>query len=70
MGKSVPTWREFMRRSLSRKEIEGTWIPKYQEEDRSAKLLDQLKWLESIGFVDVDVLWKYYNFAVCGGSRR
>jgi hypothetical protein len=59
-----------MSRSLSREEIEGTWIPKYQEEDRPAKLLDRLKWLESIGFVDVDVLWKCYNFAVCGGSRR
>ena len=63
-------WRDFMARNVSQDEIEGKWIPKYQAEDRPAKLMDQLKWLEEIGFADVDVLWKYYNFAVCGGVRR
>jgi tRNA (cmo5U34)-methyltransferase len=63
-------WRAFMRRSISDEEIEGKWIPKYQAEDRPAKLLDQLAWLKGIGFADVDVLWKRYNFAVYGGARR
>jgi hypothetical protein len=26
--------------------------------------------MAQIGFADVDVLWKYYNFAVYGGVRR
>lgn len=63
-------WRRFMSQGVPEDEIEGKWIPKYQEEDRPAKLIDQLAWMKEIGFVDVDVLWKYYNFAVYGGVRR
>ena len=69
-GVYMNEWRRFMGRSLSQDEIEGKWIPKYQEEDRPAKLIDQLAWMREIGFADVDVLWKYYNFAVYGGIRR
>jgi tRNA (cmo5U34)-methyltransferase len=63
-------WRAFMGRSVPQEEIEGKWIPKYYTEDRSAKLVDQLGWMAEIGFADVDVPWKYYNFAVYGGFRR
>jgi tRNA (cmo5U34)-methyltransferase len=66
---NMNAWRSFMRQNISNDEIEGRWIPKYQEEDRPAKLIDQLAWLTEIGFVDVDVIWKYYNFAVFGGVR-
>ncbi len=62
-------WRRFMSGSVSSDEIEGKWIQKYKEEDHPAKLIDQLAWMTEIGFVDVDVIWKYYNFAVYGGSR-
>jgi tRNA (cmo5U34)-methyltransferase len=62
-------WRAFMRRSISDEEIEGKWIPSYEAEDRPAKLMDQLAWLGEIGFADVDVLWKDYNFAVYGGVK-
>jgi tRNA (cmo5U34)-methyltransferase len=63
-------WRNFMSLKVSKDEIEHKWIPKYQAEDRPAKLMDQLKWMEEIGFADVDVVWKYYNFAVYGGVGR
>ncbi len=43
---------------------------KYKEEDHSAKLIDQLAWMTEIGFVDVYVIWKYYNLAAYGGTRR
>jgi tRNA (cmo5U34)-methyltransferase len=59
-----------MNRTVSKKEIEGKWIPKYEEEDRPAKLVDQLAWLLETGFIDVDVIWKYFNFAVYGGIRQ
>ena len=62
-------WRKFMRRSVSPEEIEGKWISKYEAEDRPAKLVDQLAWLTEIGFADVDVIWKHYNFAVYGGRK-
>lgn len=63
-------WRAFMRRTISDEEIEGKWIPKHRSEDRPAKLVEQLEWLTRIGFADVDVPWKRYNFAVYGGAKR
>ena len=63
-------WRAFMMQGVPAHEIEGKWIPKHLEEDRPAKLTDQLQWLMEIGFVDVDVIWKYFNFAVYGGRKR
>jgi tRNA (cmo5U34)-methyltransferase len=63
-------WREFMSRNVSNDEIENKWIPKYQAEDRPAALMSHLDWMKEIGFADVDVLWKYYNFVVYGGVRR
>lgn len=62
-------WIEFMNKSISKDEIIDNWIPKYQAEDRPARLMDQLKWLEDIGFKSVDVIWKYYNFCVYGGFK-
>jgi len=62
-------WKEFMQRKVSVSEIESKWTPKYEDEDRPAKLLDQIKWLEELGFEKTDVIWKYYNFAVYGGVK-
>jgi hypothetical protein len=63
-------WRAFMRRNLSDQEIEEKWIAKYRVEDHPARLIDQLAWLTAIGFADVDVTWKHYNFAVYGGVKH
>ena len=63
-------WREFMLRSVPEKEVEERWIPKYHAEDHPAKLTDHLRWMSEIGFSGVDVLWKYYNFAVYGGAKH
>jgi tRNA (cmo5U34)-methyltransferase len=62
-------WIEFINKRVSMDEILNKWIPTYNAEDRPAKLLDQLKWLEDIGFNSVDVIWKYYNFSVYGGIK-
>jgi tRNA (cmo5U34)-methyltransferase len=37
--------------------------------DKPSKLVDQLEWLEAIGFKDIDITWKYYGHAVYGGKR-
>ncbi|NYT03323.1 MAG: methyltransferase domain-containing protein [Candidatus Methanofastidiosa archaeon] len=65
----ISKWKEFMERSLPGNEIEDTWMVKHHKEDRPEILLDQLSWLEDIGFKEIDVLWKYYNFAVYGGTK-
>jgi len=63
-------WKDFMGKSVSEQEIEEIWIPKYWEQDRPARLMDQLAWLGKIGFINSDVIWKYYNFAVYGGAKH
>ncbi len=63
-------WKSFMKKHVSEEEIENRWLPQYREEDRPAKLMDQMTWLSDIGFTQVDVVWKYYNFAVYGGFRQ
>ncbi|MGM0442059.1 MAG: class I SAM-dependent methyltransferase [Elusimicrobiota bacterium] len=66
----IKKWVEYMSRNCSREEIENKWLQKYQDEDNPAELIDQVKWLESIGFKNVDIVWKYYNLAVYGGTKK
>jgi tRNA (cmo5U34)-methyltransferase len=66
----IDRWKKYMNRSVSIDEIENKWIPTYEDEDRPAKLIDQLNWLKEIGFESTDVVWKYYNFAVYGGYKN
>ena len=62
-------WKWFMRKTVSEDEIEEKWLVKYKEEDHPAQLMKQLNWLKDIGFKDMDVVWKYFNFAVFGGYK-
>ena len=62
-------WKGFMSRSVSQDEIDNKWMVKYEQEDSPSVLVNQLKWLEKIGFRNVDVVWKYYNFGVYGGQK-
>jgi tRNA (cmo5U34)-methyltransferase len=62
-------WKEFMCRKVAPEEVENKWIRTYKEEDSPAQLISHLKWLEEIGFKEVDVIWKYYNFTVYGGYK-
>jgi tRNA (cmo5U34)-methyltransferase len=63
------SWKAFMKKSVPQAEIENVWMKKYADEDRPAVLMDQCRWLAEIGFAEVDVVWKYYNFAVYGGFK-
>lgn len=67
---NMQKWTEYMNRAVPMAEIENKWLATYREEDRPARLMNQLEWLTEIGFKDVDVLWKYYNFAVYGGVKK
>lgn len=44
-------------------------MTKHHEEDWPEILIDQISWLEDIGFKGIDIVWKYYNFAVYGGTK-
>jgi len=62
-------WIDYMNKSVPMEEIQQRWIPAHKAEDRPSELIDQLKWLDEIGFETVDVIWKYYNFCVYGGKK-
>lgn len=65
----IEKWKSFMKKRVSEEEIENKRLPQFREEDRPAQLIDQINWLVDLGFSDVDVIWKYYNFAVYGGRK-
>ncbi len=62
-------WGDFLRKKYSSQEVENKWLPIYRQEDRPIKMMTHLQWLRKIGFRQVDILWKYYNFAVYGGVK-
>lgn len=62
-------WKQFMSKTVNNEEIH-MWMDKYRQEDHPSKLMDQIKGLNEIGFVQCDVIWKYYNFAVYGGYKQ
>ena len=57
-------WKNFMSNNIPGDEVENKWIPTYYEEDRPASMADHFEMLKDAGFKVVDVVWKYYNFAV------
>ncbi|MFX1340128.1 MAG: methyltransferase domain-containing protein [Promethearchaeota archaeon] len=61
-------WEGFLRQHLSEEKIEKNF-KQYYEEDSPESIMNHLKWLEEAGFKDVDVIRKYYNFALYGGIK-
>jgi len=60
-------WKEFMAKNVPVEEITKKWLPNYYAEDRPAGLIAHLNMLKDIGFSAVDVIYKYFNYAVyCG----
>jgi tRNA (cmo5U34)-methyltransferase len=62
-------WKDHMYKSFSRKEVDDVLIPRYEHEDSPVKLINHLRWLDEVGYRGVDIIWKYYNFAVYGGRK-
>lgn len=52
---------------LSKDEIHSAY--ERTELDKMATLDEQLNWLKDIGFLDVDCIYKYYNFVVMFGRK-
>jgi tRNA (cmo5U34)-methyltransferase len=55
-------WAEYIRKSFSQAELKRNHR-RYQREDRPAVLLREITRLRQIGFRQLEILWKYYNFA-------
>lgn len=65
----IEKWKEFMALNHSHNEIENKWMPTHRREDKPAKMIDHIRWLQEAGFKQVDVVWKYYNYGVYGGLK-
>lgn len=63
-------WKDFMCMNVTKDEVENKWIPTHYEEDRPVSLMEHIEMLKEIGFADIDVVWKYYNFAVYMAVKR
>lgn len=62
-------WKEFMIKSVSEDEINNKWLKNYYLEDKPTKLTTHLDMLRDCGFSHVDVIYKYFNYAVCIGKK-
>jgi tRNA (cmo5U34)-methyltransferase len=62
-------WISFMNRKIRLKEIQERWLKSHFEEDRPQPLMAELKTLETVGFKAVDIVYKYYNYAVYLGKK-
>ncbi|MDR2941218.1 MAG: class I SAM-dependent methyltransferase [Treponema sp.] len=65
----IKKWKTFMGKNVPLDEIENKWIVKYKTEDRPASLINHINWLKEIGYKNIDVVWKYYNYCVYGGYK-
>ena len=63
-------WINYMLLNVPENEVNEKWIPKEMEEDYPAPLINHLKWLNETGYKSVDVVWKYYGYAVYCGTRQ
>jgi tRNA (cmo5U34)-methyltransferase len=63
-------WKIFMEKNVLLDEIENKWIVKYKSEDRPTSLINHINWLKDIGYKNIDVVWKYYNYCVYGGYKK
>lgn len=61
-------WEEFLSQYFSEEELDKHF-EQYYEEDSPESIMNHLRWLEEAGFRDVDVIRKYYNFALYGGIK-
>ncbi len=59
-------WREFV---SANGEDDAYWFKRHLEYDQPSSLLQQLNWLRAAGFCDVDCFWKYYGYAIFGGTK-
>lgn len=62
-------WKEFMKANGLPAAKINDMIRRHKKEDRPVTFEDELSIMRKAGFEDVDVVLKYYNFALYGGGR-
>ncbi|MDA3894253.1 MAG: class I SAM-dependent methyltransferase [Salinivirgaceae bacterium] len=62
-------WKQWLRRYHSEDDLMEMVINRYYEEDRPTTIANHLNWMQEIGFIEVDVIWRKAKAAVFGGGR-
>jgi tRNA (cmo5U34)-methyltransferase len=62
-------WIHHMRKSYSDDFIKKEVLEKAKKHGKASVLTDEIKYLEEIGFSQVDIFWKYYGFSVYGAIK-
>ena len=62
-------WIDFMLQNVPETEIQEKWLLTEKKEDFPAPLTSHLRWLGETEFESIDVVWKYYGYAVYCGTR-
>lgn len=60
----IEKWLQHMRKSYSDDFIKSEVLEKAKKHGSPSVLEDEIKYLEKIGFSQVEVVWKYYGFSV------
>ncbi len=66
---NIKRWKEHIMKYFNDPEALEELLPKYQADDNPSVLFNHLKWLDNIGFKEIDTIWKYYNFAIYVGRK-
>lgn len=61
-------WKEYMRRTMSEAAITERFA-KDSQEDHPAGLASHFRWMEEAGFVEPEVVWKYFYCGVYGAHK-
>ena len=62
-------WVEFEQKHYSSKEIHEEILSRMYHPGILTPLKPQLDWLQEAGFINVDVVWKYFHYAVFRGKK-
>ena len=62
-------WMEHMRKSYSDDFIKTEVLEKAKKHGKESVLTDEIRYLQDIGFSQVDIFWKYYGFSVYGAIK-
>lgn len=65
----IEKWMKYMNKSISIEEIENKWMVSYYSEDRPISIMKHLELLRKSNFRNIDIIWKYYNYAVYRGEK-
>ena len=65
----IKKWVAYMNRSVTMDEINNKWLSAYYQEDRPIPLMKHLEFLNKRNFKNIDIIWKYFNYAVYIGEK-